>query len=755
MRRFLVGVLATVGGLALLVAVVALMIGLVSWAGKGSVPSKTILEADLEQAFVEYVPDDPVAKAMLGKAPVVRDLVEALERAADDKRVVGFIAKVGGTGPGFAQAQEVRDAVLAFRAKGKRAVAWAETFGEFGPGNVGYYLATAFDEIYLQPSGDIGLTGLMAESPFLEGALDKLGVVPRMDHRYEYKNAMNMFTETKFTDGPPRGDRRSSSARSSTRWSPASPKGAEAPRARGAGAVRPRAVPRAGGEGREARRLALLPGRGVRRGEDSGREGTRSSSTSTCTSLARAGRTRRGTTVALIYGVGGVQTRRERLQPGVRGRQSMGSDTVTAAFRAAIEDKDVKAILFRVDSPGGSYVASDSIWRETVRAKEAGKPVIVSMGDVAGSGGYFVAMAADKIVAQPGTITGSIGVLGGKMVTRGFCEKLGLTWDEVHTSANGTMWSGLARLHRRRSGRALPGAGSIGSTTTSPARSRRGGSSRRRRCSRSRRGRIWTGEDAKRARPGGRARRVPRGAQAGPAGGRPPGGREAEAQGVPEAEVHAGPPPRQGARQQRSAGRHGAPHAGGAGVGALGAGVTGDGASRGSRSARRCPKWRVLDRVSGLRFARPRVPVRGPDPARENRRNVEPSGRRMALPGRPPVPDSGPRRGGKPPTTSAWIGPRRRRAGCAEHSVPPCHFLCGPATGRSGIAGAARRRPRDRRAQAASISAGGAPSSIMPRRSARPSRRSIARRSFSNSYGSRRQSNASGARRRASLRRIR
>src|SRR6185503_14446679 len=99
---------------------------------------------------------------------------------------------------GVAQVQEIRDAIAAFRAKGKSAVAWSETFGEFGPGNSSYYLATAFDTIYLQPSGDIGLTGIMLESPFVRGTLDKIGVVPRMDHRYEYKNAMNFFTDKKY-----------------------------------------------------------------------------------------------------------------------------------------------------------------------------------------------------------------------------------------------------------------------------------------------------------------------------------------------------------------------------------------------------------------------------------------------------------------------------------------------------------------------------------------------------------------------------
>jgi protease-4 len=121
----------------------------------------------------------------------------------------------------------------------------------------------------------------------------------------------------------------------------------------------------------------------------------------------------------------------------------MGSDTVAGAFRAAIEDKKVKAILFRVDSPGGSYVASDTIWREVVHARKAGKPVVVSMSGVAGSGGYFVAMHADKIVAQPGTITGSIGVLAGKFITTNFWDKVGISWDEVHTSTNAAMFTGL------------------------------------------------------------------------------------------------------------------------------------------------------------------------------------------------------------------------------------------------------------------------------------------------------------------------
>jgi protease IV len=158
--------------------------------------------------------------------------------------------------------------------------------------------------------------------------------------------------------------------------------------------------------------------------------------------LSRAGRPHdHGKTIALVFGVGTVTRGKSDYDP-VQGSQNMGSDTVAGAIRAAAEDKDVKAILFRVDSPGGSYVASDAIWREVVRARQAGKPVIVSMGNLAGSGGYFVAMAADKIVAEPGTITASIGVLGGKMLTSGLWDKVGLSWDEVHQGENATMFTG-------------------------------------------------------------------------------------------------------------------------------------------------------------------------------------------------------------------------------------------------------------------------------------------------------------------------
>jgi protease-4 len=155
--------------------------------------------------------------------------------------------------------------------------------------------------------------------------------------------------------------------------------------------------------------------------------------------LVRQVKEKRAPGVAIVDGYGGVVMGRSRRTP-LMG-QVMGSDTISAAIRAAVQDDRVRAIVFRVDSPGGSYVASDSIWREVTCAREAGKPVVVSMGAVAGSGGYFVACPADVIVAQPGTLTGSIGVFGGKLVTAALTDKLGVSYGAVQQGRNSLMYS--------------------------------------------------------------------------------------------------------------------------------------------------------------------------------------------------------------------------------------------------------------------------------------------------------------------------
>jgi protease-4 len=437
MKKVLVRILATIGGFVLLYTLVILV---VLAARSGHVPSRTILEVDLEQQMIEDAPDSPVANVMLSDRPRVRDVVDALDRGANDERVVGLVARIGAVPMGMAQTQEIREAVQRFRAKKKFAVAFGETFGEFGPGNSAYYLATAFDQIYLQPSGDVGLTGIMLESPFVKGTLAKLGMTFHGDHRYEYKAALNTFTETKFT-----APHKESLAKVMNSWFGQIK--ADICAARHLDPIQFENLVNSGPYlGKEALGAKLVDGLAYRDevySQVKKRAGNDAELLYLSKYLDRAGRPHnKGKTVALIYGVGGVTRGKSDFSP-INGSVTMGAETVAGAFRAASDDKDVKAILFRVDSPGGSYVASDTIWREVVRARQAGKPVIVSMGDLAGSGGYFVAMAADKIVAQPGTITASIGVLGGKVITRGFWDKVGLTWDEVHTSSNSTMFTGV------------------------------------------------------------------------------------------------------------------------------------------------------------------------------------------------------------------------------------------------------------------------------------------------------------------------
>ena len=407
--------------------------------GDSVVAKQTVLELDLTQAYPEYVPDDAFARSLLDGRLRLRRVTELLDRAASDDDIVGIVAKTGSVPMGLAAVQELRDALTRFRASGKTMVAYAETFGEFGPSSGGYYLASAFDRIYLQPSGDVGITGLSYEIPFAAETLEKLGLEPRLGRRHEYKNAVNTYTESEFTEA----HEEAMQALVDSQFDQLV-----------AGIASARSLPpdevrdvfdNGPYYGAEALDAGLVDGLAYRDEvyatleEELGKDVT-------YLELDRYGGRRvelgERAKVALIYGVGGVVRGESRYDP--MSGMLMGSETVAKAFRSAVEDPEVDAILFRVNSPGGSYVASDTIWRETVRSREAGKPVVVSMGNLAASGGYFVSMSADRIVAQPGTITGSIGVYGGKIVSQVLWKKLGVSWDAVESSPNARMWSSLS-----------------------------------------------------------------------------------------------------------------------------------------------------------------------------------------------------------------------------------------------------------------------------------------------------------------------
>jgi protease IV len=404
------------------------------------IPPRTVLVFDLAEPVQDQPAGDPIARmTSRGRMPL-RDIVEALERAGADPRVQGLVVRIVRPATGLADVQELRDAVAAFRSTGKFAVAFADSFGEFANGALGYYLACSFDEIVLQPSGDVGLTGVAAEVTFVRGTLDKLGIVPQIDHRHEYKSAKDLLTETSFT--PAHREAVSGIVDSIYTQVVA---GIAAGRGLTEGEVRGLIDhgPMIGDEAVQSGLVDRLAYRDevVDAVKQRGGDGARTVALAAyARRTRRSGRRGRQTAVALIHCSGPIVVGRSR--PSLFGR-TMGSDTVTAAFRAAVENKRVRAILFRVDSPGGSYVASDAIWREVARAREAGKPVVVSMGNVAGSGGYFVAMGADRIVAHPATLTGSIGVVSGKAVVSGLRERLGVSVDEVHAGENALLWSPL------------------------------------------------------------------------------------------------------------------------------------------------------------------------------------------------------------------------------------------------------------------------------------------------------------------------
>ena len=184
-RQRLVTVFAVIGVISTVLVLLSVVAAMTcSCAAKERVPRRTVLELHLDQTLAADGVDDPLSSLLGAQGTTLQQVIEALERGAHDDRVVGLVAYVDGTGQGMANVEELRDAVIAFRAAGKPAVAFAETFGELGSGTQGYFLATAFDEIYLQPSGTLGLTGLRVEKMYLRGALDKLDVEPQLGRRH-------------------------------------------------------------------------------------------------------------------------------------------------------------------------------------------------------------------------------------------------------------------------------------------------------------------------------------------------------------------------------------------------------------------------------------------------------------------------------------------------------------------------------------------------------------------------------------------
>ena len=403
-----------------------------------------LLELDLSRGVVETPTSTPLRALGARAAPALHVLLDALRRAERDRHVAGLVAHVGQRPISLAHSSELRDAVLRFRRSGKVAVAWTESFGELGVGNVGYHLATAFEEIWLQPSGDVGLTGVVARAVFVRGALDRLGVDPQLGQRHEYKTAADTFLRSGMSDaGREMARRLAESATETIVGDVAAARKLDASTVREIVDRAPLDAPRA----LEARLVDHLGYRDEvyaslrsRLGEARllyleryGRRKERRGA------LERAVTGRNRPVVALVRASGPIHLGRAGTFPWAG--PNVGSDTLGSALRAAGRDPSVRAVVLRVDSPGGSYVASDAIRREVLALRGSGRPVIASMGTVAASGGYYIAMPCDVVVAGPATITGSIGVVAGKQVVRDALGRAGVRVDSEAVGAHAEMFS--------------------------------------------------------------------------------------------------------------------------------------------------------------------------------------------------------------------------------------------------------------------------------------------------------------------------
>jgi protease-4 len=396
-----------------------------------------VLSLDLRDVPPETVSTDVLHGDLWRGARDITDVVQTLWLAADDPRVVGLYVEIGDDSAGLARVQELRQAIARFRGKGKFTIGFAESLGG-GDHFADYYLATALEQLWLQPSGGFAVTGLSVETPFLKGGLDKLGVHMEGGKRYEYKSAPDTFTESAMT-APARENLQQLIDGLYGQFVEDVARDRRMPPAR----VR-QLIDAAPFDSERAHQEGLVDRVGYR--TDAMNEvQQRAGSTQDIVGFAdyandKAAPRAKGEVVALIRASGTISS-----SSGGGGLldddTGATSDDIVDALDAASQNKDVRAIVLRIDSPGGTYPAADAMADGVARARAAGKPVIVSMGDVAASGGYLAAVRADVIVAEPSTVTGSIGVFGMWPVATDLLTMLGVKVERVGAGANAGMYS--------------------------------------------------------------------------------------------------------------------------------------------------------------------------------------------------------------------------------------------------------------------------------------------------------------------------
>jgi protease-4 len=414
------------------------MAGIVGWVvmRRGpAVPEHATLILRIGGTLVETPPNDVFGQVTSGvRAATVRSYVDALHRAKTDARIASvLIVPTHLDLPYWAKVQELRDAILDFRKSGKPVNAYLEDGGDRE-----YYLATACERIFLVPGAALDLKGIASYEVFLRGTLDKIGASADFERIGDYKTAVNQLTERTFTPA----HREMSESLNRDMYEQLVRGIAEGRKKRvedvraliDEGPFLPDAAVRAGLIDKLAYEdqlddLGALSKSGKVEGDDYAR------------ARFSPGAIARGPRIAVIYISGVIAGGTGGFDP-LNGEVA-GSKSLVDAIRSARADNSVRAIVLRIDSPGGSSTASDVIWRELVvtRDLKPARPLVASMSDLAASGGYYVAVAAPTIVAQPATLTGSIGIFGGKIVTGGTYEKLGAHIEALSIGRNAEMES--------------------------------------------------------------------------------------------------------------------------------------------------------------------------------------------------------------------------------------------------------------------------------------------------------------------------
>ena len=428
-RRFFRWILRTVLIVVVLVAIVA-----ISEHISHRVQPNSVLSVELDGTVVERA-STSVLGLISKNETALNTLRNALDQGAKDPKIVGLELKIINPEMELAQAQEIVALIKSFKSHGKWTEAYLETAGESGLGNTPYIVASAADEVSLMPQGDLNLMGVQLRELFLRGTLDWVGITPNFASAGKYKSAANMFMDKDFTPAQKEEDEGLAGSlydqivaamATERKLSPDTIKSLidQAPINADDG-LKAKLVDRLEYEDEFTQRVKHYGG-SVHKEVD-------------YTDYARASlfsNLEGGDQIAVIYGDGEIQRGGEGLDPfSGPDTTAMTSDDMTEAFKSAREDDDVRAVVLRVNSPGGSMLASELIDREVeLTAKK--KPVVVSMSGYAASGGYLISIPAAKIVAEPGTITGSIGVLGGKFNVSPATQKIYANTDAVSRGAN-------------------------------------------------------------------------------------------------------------------------------------------------------------------------------------------------------------------------------------------------------------------------------------------------------------------------------